>query len=140
MEPGIRSIKTHLNLNFSRCKTPEMVRKEFWVTMLAYSAIRTTAMGGAFLCDTEPRSVSFVNCCQFVLAAWDVIDTKHGEEHRRYCVRRFKQLGRCKVGHRAGRFEPRVRKQRGSNYNLMMKLRQELRDQLKNGDNSFETK
>ncbi|EKK00783.1 hypothetical protein RBSH_03981 [Rhodopirellula baltica SH28] len=41
---------------------------------------------------------------------------------------------------RPGRFEPRVRKKRGSNYNLMMRPREVLRARLATGDNSFETK
>ena len=139
-ELDIRSIKTHMNLNHLRCKTPEMVRKEFWVTMLAYNAIRTTALGGAWVAGVRPREVSFVSCCQFVLAAWDVIDSKRGMDHRAYCVSRLEQIGKCIVGNRPGRFEPRVRKKRGSNYNLMMQPRAELKARLAVGDNSFETK
>ena len=41
---------------------------------------------------------------------------------------------------RPDRYEPRVKKKRGSNYNLMMQPREELRNRLKEGDNSFETK
>ena len=139
-ELDIRSIKTHLNLHHLRCKSPPMVRKEFWVTMLAYNAIRTTALGGAWVCGVRPREISFVSCCQFVLAAWDVIGTKRGTEHRTYCVGRLEQIGKCIVGKRPGRFEPRVRKKRGSNYNLMMQPREELKARLAKGDNSFETK
>jgi len=82
----------------------------------------------------------FVSCCQFVLAAWDVIDSKTGIDHRTYCLSRLEQIGKCIVGQRPGRFEPRVRKKRGSNYNLMMQPREELRRRLALGDNSFETK
>lgn len=139
-ELDIRSIKTHLNLHHLRCQSPEMVRIEFWVTMLAYNAIRTTALGSAWIAGTKPREVSFVSCCQFVLAAWDVIDLKRGMAHRNYCVGRLKQIAKCIVGQRPGRFEPRVRKKRGSNYNLMMQPRNELRRRLAVGDNAFETK
>lgn len=139
-ELDIRSIKTHMNLNYLRCKSPEMVHKEFWVTMLAYNAIRTTALGSAWMCGTRPREVSFVSCCQFVLAAWDVIDTMIGMDRRSYCVTRLEQVGKCLVGRRPGRFEPRVRKKRGSNYNLMMQPRKVLQARLAKGDNSFETK
>lgn len=139
-ELDIRSIKTHLNLNHLRCKSPEMVRKEFWVTMLAYNAIRATSLGSAWICGTRPREVSFVSCCQFVLAAWDVIDTMPAEARRAYCVSRLGQIGKCLVGKRPGRIEPRVRKKRGSNYNLMMQPRQVLQAKLATGDNSFETK
>jgi hypothetical protein len=140
VELDIRSIKTHMNLHHLRCKSPEMVRKEFWVTMLAYNAIRTTALGGSWITGMKPRELSFVSCCQFVLAAWDVIGQKSGVEHRRYCVTRLEQGGKCIVGKRPGRFEPRVRKKRGSNYNLMMQPRKELKERLAVGDNSFETK
>lgn len=139
-ELDIRSIKTHMNLNHLRCKSPEMVRKEFWVTMLAYNAIRTTALGSAWICGTRPRDISFVSCCQFVLAGWDVLDTITGMDRRSYCVGRLEQIGKCLVGQRPGRFEPRVRKKRGSNYNLMMQPREVLRARLAVGDNSFETK
>lgn len=139
-ELDIRSIKTHMNLNHLRCKSPAMVHREFWVTMLAYNAIRTTALGSAWICGGRPREVSFVSCCQFVLAAWDVIDTKIGIDRRSYCVSRLEQIGKCTVGQRPGRFEPRVRKKRGSNYNLMMQPRKVLKARLAKGDNSFETK
>lgn len=139
-ELDIRSVKTHLNLNHLRCKSPEMVRKEFWVTMLAYNAIRTTVLGSAWICSTRPREVSFVSCCQFVLAAWDIIDTRTARDHRIYCVSRLEQIGKCRVGQRPGRLEPRVRKKRGSNYNLMMQPRKVLQGRLAAGDNSFETK
>jgi len=140
VELDIRSIKTHMNLHHLRCKSPEMVRKEFWVTMLAYDAIRTTSLGGSWVTGVKPRDVSFVSCCQFVLAAWDVVAQKSAMEHRQYCVTRLEQIGKCLVGNRPGRFEPRVRKKRGSNYNLMMQPRRELQKRLAIGDNSFETK
>ena len=74
------------------------------------------------------------------LAAWDVILTQSGLPHRQYCVSRLEQISKCIVGKRPGRFEPRVRKKRGSNYNLMMQPRGELNARLATGDNSFETK
>jgi len=44
-----------------------------------------------------------------------VIDTMTTEARRVYCVSRLGQIGKCLVGKRPGRFEPRVRKKRGSN-------------------------
>lgn len=40
-ELDIRSIKQSLNLAHVRCKSPEMVGKELWTTMLGYNLIRT---------------------------------------------------------------------------------------------------
>ncbi|SMP41207.1 hypothetical protein SAMN06265222_101548 [Neorhodopirellula lusitana] len=42
----------------------------------------------------------------------------------------LEQIGKCLVGQHPGRFEPRVRKKRGSNYNLMMQPREQLRARL----------
>jgi hypothetical protein len=55
------------------------------------------------------------------------------------CGRRLGQIGKCLVGKRPGRIEPRVRKKRGSDYNLMLQARQVLQAKLTSGDNSFET-
>ncbi|MEL6897677.1 MAG: IS4 family transposase [Planctomycetota bacterium] len=139
-ELDIRSMKTHMNLNHLRCKSPEMVRKEFWVTILAYNSIRITGLAGSWVCGVRPREISFVSCCQFVLAAWDKIDSLSGMLRRRYCLGRLERIAQCRVGQRPGRYEPRVRKKRGSNYNLMMKPRQDLKNRLAVGDNWFESK
>ena len=42
-ELDIRSIKSALNLGHVRCKSPEMVHREVWTTILGYNLIRTTA-------------------------------------------------------------------------------------------------
>lgn len=72
-ELDIRSIKAHLNLLHQRCKSPEMVRREFWTTILAYNAIRTTAARSGSLNDVPPRQISFVSTCQFVPSGWDMM-------------------------------------------------------------------
>ncbi|MCG8652242.1 MAG: transposase, partial [Pirellulales bacterium] len=64
VELDIRSIKESLNLGHGRCKSPEMVRREFWTTMLAYNLIRTTAAGAALVHGKQPRQISFTATCQ----------------------------------------------------------------------------
>lgn len=141
-ELDIRSIKTHLNLHHLRCKSPEMVRREFWTTILAYNAIRTTAACSSSLNDVSPRQISFVSTCQFVLSSWDMMASglMAAESVLNYCLCQLKQISKCLVGNRPGRFEPRVLKKRLKNYNLMMQPREELKQRLAQGDNSFETK
>ncbi len=46
-ELDIRSIKSNLNLAHVRCKSPDMVQRELWTTLLGYNLIRTTAAGAA---------------------------------------------------------------------------------------------
>ena len=46
-ELDIRAIQQNWNLNHVRCKSPEMVRRELWTTLLAYNLVRTTAAAAA---------------------------------------------------------------------------------------------
>jgi len=65
VELDIRSIKSNFNLEHVRCKSPEMVRREQWTTLLAYNPIRSTA--AAILHNVKPREISFTSTVQFVL-------------------------------------------------------------------------
>jgi len=55
VELDSRSIKSNMNLAYVRCKSPEMVHREFWITMLAYNLVRTTIALAATLADMKPR-------------------------------------------------------------------------------------
>jgi len=69
-ELDIRSTKTHMNLHHLRCKTPAMVHREFWTTIIAYNAIRTTIASSSELTGVHPRRISFTSACQYILAGW----------------------------------------------------------------------
>lgn len=131
-ELDIRSIKKSLNLAHVRCKSPEMVRKEVWTTLLGYNLIRTTAAAAALLHDKQPRQISFTGACQFVLAslmllACGLVGSTDGESHWRTKLQRISE---CEVGNRPGRLEPRVLKRRRHGYKLMTKPRHVLRAEL----------
>jgi hypothetical protein len=139
-ELDVRSIKTFLNLHHVRCKSPEMVHREFWTTLLAYNLIRVTLGNAAALHEQQPRELSFVSGCQFVLAAWQEYPSLVGVKQRwDYVLRLLEELAKCLVRHRPGRIEPRVVKKRKDRYRLMMQPRKELRHRLRNGDNGFES-
>ena len=140
VELDLRSIKTHMNLHHLRCKSPEMVRREFWTTMIAYNLIRATAASSAALADVHPRQISFVSTCQYVLANWEILayGLLSKEAQREFCLAFLRQIARCIVGNRPGRVEPRVRKKRPRNSRLMTEPRPVLKGKLAKGDNSFE--
>lgn len=133
-ELDLRSIKSNLNLTHVRCKSPEMVHRELWTTILGYNLIRTTAAGAALLHHQQPRHISFTSTCQYVLASWmqlssGLIDRAEIDSH---LLLMLKQIAGCQVANRPGRLEPRVLKRRRHGYNLMMKSRHELRRELCN--------
>ena len=132
-ELDIRSIKDALNLDHVRCKSPEMVRRELWTTLLAYNLIRTTGAAAALLHNKQPRQISFTSTCQYVLSSWmalscSLIDSKRIKDH---CLELLEQIASCEVANRPGRLEPRVLKRRKHGYKLMQKPRHVLRSELR---------
>lgn len=137
VELDIRSIKTSLNLCHVRCKSPEMVRKEMWATILGYNLIRTTAAAAALLHDKQPRQISFTSTCQYVLASWMLYacDLVPADQIEKRCRAKLKDIANCEVANRPGRIEPRVLKRRRHGYKLMQMPRAVLRANLENGKN-----
>ncbi len=132
-ELDIRSIKESLNLGHVRCKSPKMVRRELWTTLLGYNLIRATAAGAALLHEKQPRQISFTSTCQYLLASWmltscGLIDKAKVED---YCRKLLEQIAECQVANRPGRLEPRVVKRRPKPDKLMQKPRNELRRKLR---------
>jgi putative transposase len=133
-ELDIRSVKSNLNLAHVRCKSPAMVRRELWATLLAYNLIRTTAAAAALLHGKQPRQISFTATCQHVLASWmqlgcGLIPASDLLRHHQTMLRR---IAECEVANRPGRLEPRVLKRRRHGYKLMQKPRHVLRAELRN--------
>ena len=128
-ELDIRSIKSTLNLDHLRCKTPKMVAAEVWATILAYNLIRTTAAGAAALHGKQPRQISFTAACQYILSAWMLLSASRtpAATLRELRLRLLGRIAACEVANRPGRFEPRVMKRRKHRYPLMKQPRAELR-------------
>ena len=132
-ELDIRSIKASLNLAHVRCKSPEMVHRELWTTILAYNLIRTTAAGAALVHDKQPRQISFTSTCQYVLASWMQLSAGSIPvvQLDDYLAEILAQIANCEVANRPGRLEPRVLKRRRHRYPLMQKRRAVLRKELR---------
>jgi putative transposase len=131
-ELDIRSIKSSLNLGHVRCKSPEMVHREVWTTILGYNLIRATAAGAALVHDNQPRQISFTSTCQYVLASWMPLSLGliAVSSLDNYLSLMLRQIAACEVANRPGRLEPRVLKRRRHRDKLMQKPRHELRREL----------
>lgn len=134
-ELDIRSIKQQLGLDHVRCKSPAMVRRELWTTLLAYNLIRTTAAAAALLHRKHPRQISFTGACQYVLSSWMLMTAGLIESSQMlaHCRTLLWQISQCEVANRPGRLEPRVLKRRRHRYKLMQQPRAVLRAQLPDG-------
>jgi putative transposase len=131
-ELDIRAIKQSLHLDHMRCRSPEMVRKELWTTLLGYNFVRTTAAAAALLHGRQPRQISFTGTCQHLLSAWMVLSANVAtpEAALRLCQTLLERISQVIVADRPGRIEPRVLKRRRHRYRLMKKPRAELQREL----------
>jgi len=122
VELDIRHIKQTLNIDHFRCKSPEMVEREFWVTLLGYNLVRKTMCEAATFCGVLPRRLSFTRTCAHLLELrlWLM---SGGED----LAGLLRYLGDLLVPDRPGRFEPRVLKRRRHRYPLLKIPRQELK-------------
>jgi len=117
IEVDFRFIKTVLQMDVLRCKTPEMVCKEIWVHLLAYNLIRTVMAQAAHRYDVSPRTLSFKGTLQQLNAFKKTF--LHTAEKRLPIM-----------------YEPRAVKRRRKPYPLLTKPREEARNELCGGGTS----
>ena len=113
-----------------------MVRRELWVTLLAYHLVRTTAAAAALLHKKRPRQISFTGTCQYLLASWtDLVRGRIPPDRlSTHGLALLSQIATCEVGDRPGRIEPRVLRRRRHNDKLMQQPRHVLKKQLESGN------
>src|ERR1700676_2909412 len=93
-----------------RCKTPEMVKKEIWMHLLAYNLIRGVMAKAAEAHARQPRLLSFKGTLQTMTAFQDALRQATPSERRRLVTEMLKAIAHHKVGDRFGRVEPRANK------------------------------
>jgi len=124
-ELDIFSIKQSLRLDHLRCKSPDMIGREFWTTLLAYNMVRWVCAQAARVHDKLPRQMSFTLACNVLLSQWLMppdpsIREALGQHH-------LFQIACNEVGNRPGRIEPRVIKRRPKPYKLMTQPRNQYK-------------
>lgn len=111
-EVDLRSIKSTMQMDVLRCKTPQMVHKEIWTHLLAYNLLRTVMAVAAHENDLEPRQVSFKGATQAVTAFAPKIEAAQPDDRGTLIEALLTTIAYHRVGDRPGRWEPRARKQR----------------------------
>jgi hypothetical protein len=131
IELDFRSIKTVMQMEILRCKSPDMIRKEIATHVLAYNLVRTVMAQAACLAHVVPRQLSFKAALQ-VLSAF--------EENLRFCPQArlttrhaivLLSIGQAILIVRPGRVEPRAVKRRPKPQPLLTKPRPILRERLR---------
>lgn len=121
VEIDLKSIKDTMRMGILRGKTPEMVRKEIWMHMLAYNLIRKLMAQAANAYNKKPRELSFKLTLQLLDAFLQA--RSYSQIKNDIHIHLFKAISHKKIGNREGRQEPRMLKRRPKNYPLLMKPR-----------------
>jgi hypothetical protein len=136
VEPDLRAIKQHLQMDHLRCKTPFMIAKEIWAHFLGYNLIRKAACQAALLQQVHPRDVSFTATRQTLNAARSQLTRADFSERVRQGRCLLGEVGKQRVGDRPDRYEPRVVKRRPKQYKHLREPRQQARARLLRGKES----
>lgn len=131
IELDFRSIKTVMQMEILRCKSPAMIRKEIAAHLLAYNLVRTVMAQAACFANIVPRQLSFKAALQ-VLNAF--------EENLRFCPHArlstrhgivLASMGRAILLVRPNRVEPRAVKRRPKPQKLLTVPRRVLQKRLR---------
>lgn len=129
-EVDLRTIKTTMQMDVLRCKTPEMVRKEIWVHLLAYNLIRTVMADAAAQANIRPREVSFKGAWQTLGAYRPLVEHAAPEALPMLYDSLLTAIASHRVGNRPNRYEPRAVKRRPKPHDLLTTPRQEAKRRL----------
>lgn len=131
IELDFRSIKTVMKMDILRCKSPEMIRKEIAVHLLAYNLVRTVMAQAACCAKVFPRQLSFKASLQ-VLNAFE--ESLRFCPHARLAIRHgivLASIAQAILPIRPNRVEPRAIKRRPKSQKLLTKPRRVLQKQLR---------
>jgi Transposase DDE domain len=131
-ELDLRSLKTMMRMEVLRGQSPEMVRKEVAVHLLAYNLIRGIMAEAARVGEVKPRQLSFKGAQQTIRSFEEV----HLYDPRRIKAdlpRLVRLISRKRVGKRPDRYEPRAIKRRPKPHRLLQMPRAQARRRMARG-------
>jgi hypothetical protein len=125
VELHFREIKTLLQLDILRCLSPQMVHKELLLHMIAYNLIRCLMQQAAICHHVDLSRISFKGTLDTLHHFADAIRAAGTKPRRR--AQLYNQMLRLialdQLPIRSLRFEPRAKKRRPKNYQLLTKPR-----------------
>ncbi len=131
-EIDFKHLKTTMQMEHLPSRTPEMVRKDFYVHLLAYNLIRTVQLQASREHQVDPLALSFQATIQH-LTSFTCLLAHATDEQRAY---EYEQLiflvSTEKLPFRPNRVEPRVVKRRPKKYPRLSMPRERLRRKCMN--------
>lgn len=130
VELDLRSIKSAMQMDVLRCKSPQMVAKEIAVHLLSYNLVRALMAKAADGAGVLPRQLSFKGTLHLINAFQEAL---RRAPRARLSIMQAHLLGAIaslKLPHRPGRVEPRAVKRRPKQYPRLTRPRHIARAHL----------
>ena len=129
-EVNLRHLKTTLKMEMLTAKTPEMVRKEIWTHLLAYTLLRSVMWQAATGSDHTPFQLSLQGARQQFNQLLSLLATQAKSVRQRLYQILLEQLATDLLPVRPHRSEPRVVKRRPKPFPRMRQPRSVLKAKL----------
>jgi hypothetical protein len=129
VELHFAQIKTILQLDLLRCQSPAMIQKELQIHLIAYNLVRALMQKAAHLHDVPLERISFKGALD-TLRHWAAVIHASGDAPRKQAElihRMLERIAGDAIPRRPGRSEPRAKKRRPKNYQLLNKPRTEMK-------------
>jgi hypothetical protein len=130
IEVDLRSIKAEMGMDILRCKSPDMVRKELAVHLLAYSLVRGVMAQAASLAHVLARALSFKATMQVLNAYHQQLRHSGGQRISVMIAHVLGAVATLRLLWRPNRHEPRAIKRRPKPHRLLTIPRHLARAQL----------
>ena len=130
VELFFRDIKTTMGMDILRCQTPEMIRKEILMHLIAYNCVRRLMCEAAEKANIAVRLVSFKGSVQ-AIRSWEPQlnhDKLSTAEKSKLLNDLYGAVTGLPVQQRPGRREPRCLKRRPKNFQKLTKPRNEMKE------------
>jgi len=115
VETDLRHLKTTMGMEVLHCQSVEGVQKELWMFLLVYNLVRAVMVAAAARQKVAVSRISFASALHWMRSA------RPGDALPRLAV----------VPYRPDRLEPRVIKRRPKQYDLMVRPRSVMREELR---------
>ena len=128
VETDLRHLKTTMGMEHVQSKSPEMVRKEFYVHLLAYNLIRATLWESGIKHQVHPLRLSFKGSIQHVLNFVPILAIIKDRDIIYAAMLTIISQG--KLPERPFRIEPRMVRSKKRSFPRLTRPRQEIRQKL----------
>ena len=128
VELHFAQIKTILGIDILRCQSPEMICKELQIHLIAYNMVRALMQRSAHTHHVALRRISFKGSLDAVRHWAQVIRASAGKPRKqsRLVASLLEVIAGDPVPERPERSEPRAKKRRPKNFQLLTKPRNEM--------------